>query len=126
MTAVRLGHPNYDLPMEVHPDARGHGIGCALVQTVDGCERPLAFAIRVPSASELILLSGFTEKEWLALLWATKKFRVFIWVQKIKVYTDHQALRWLMTKKSNTKLHHELLHPSSSSVDQLLSSLNTN
>ena len=95
--AATLSQPNYDLPMELHPDACGYGIGCALVQKVDGLERPLAFASRLLSKSECNY--SITEKECLALVWATKKFRSFIWGNKVQVYTDHQALCWLMTKR---------------------------
>ena len=31
-----LAHPNYDLPMEIIPDACGYGIGAVLAQRVDG------------------------------------------------------------------------------------------
>ena len=95
--AATLSQPNYDLPMELHPDACGYGIGCALVQKVDGLERPLAFASRLLSKSECNY--SITEKECLALVWDTKKFRSFIWGNKVQVYTDHQALCWLMTKR---------------------------
>jgi hypothetical protein len=95
--AVTLGQPNYDQPMELHPDACGYGIGCALVQKVDGLERPLAFASRLLSKSECNY--SITEKECLALVWATKKFRSFIWGNQVHVFTDHQALCWLMTKR---------------------------
>jgi len=40
-----------------------------------------------------------TGKECLALVWATKKFRPFIWDQKVKKVTDHHAMCWLLTNK---------------------------
>ena len=95
--AVTLSQPNYDQPMELHPDACGYGVGCALVQRIDEVERPLAFASRLLSKSECNY--SITEKECLALLWATKKFRSFIWGNKVHVFTDHQALCWLTTKR---------------------------
>ena len=64
---------------------------------MDGLERPLAFASRLLSKSECNY--SITEKECLDLVWATKKFRSFIWGNKVQVYTDHQALCWLMTKR---------------------------
>ena len=36
-----LGHPNYDLPMEIHCDACDYGIGVVLIQRQDGEERVL-------------------------------------------------------------------------------------
>jgi transposase InsO family protein len=95
--AATLTHPNYDQPMELHADACGYGVGCALVQRIDGLERPIAFASRLLSKSESNY--SITEKECLALVWATKKFRNFLWGNKVHVFTDHQALCWLMTKR---------------------------
>jgi RNase H-like domain found in reverse transcriptase len=88
--AATLAHPDYDQPMELHPDACGYGLGCAFVQKVNGIERPLGFASRLLSKSECHY--SITEKECLALVWATKKFRNFIWGNRVHVYIDLQAL----------------------------------
>ena len=42
-----LAHPDYSLPMEIHPDAPNYGIGAVLIQRVNGQETPLAFASRL-------------------------------------------------------------------------------
>jgi hypothetical protein len=68
-----------------------------LLQLQDGAEKPLAFASRVMSACEQNY--SITEKECLALVWAVKKFRFFIWGHPIKIVTDHHVLCWLQTKK---------------------------
>jgi hypothetical protein len=47
LTAPLLAHPNYDLPMEIIPDACGYGIGVVLAQRVNGQEHPLAYASRL-------------------------------------------------------------------------------
>lgn len=47
-----LGHPNYDLPMEVHCDACGYGVGALPVQHQDEGERVIAYASRLLSQSE--------------------------------------------------------------------------
>ena len=39
LSPLILGHPNYGLPMEIHCEASGHGIGAVLVQKQDGEER---------------------------------------------------------------------------------------
>jgi hypothetical protein len=97
LTAPVLAHPNYDLPMEIIPDACGYGIGAVLVQRVNGQEHLLAYASRLLSSSEINY--SITEKECLALDWALKKFKGYVWGCKIVVVTDHQALCWLLTKR---------------------------
>jgi hypothetical protein len=62
-----------------------------------GEERPLAFASRIMTASERNY--SITEKEFLAFVWAVKKFRFSIWRRPIRIVTDHHALCWLQSKK---------------------------
>jgi RNase H-like domain found in reverse transcriptase len=90
-----LAYPGFDRPMEVHPVAISYGIGVAL-QHSEGNHRPLAFASRILSKSEVNYY--VTEKECLAILWALKKFRSIVWGCKIRVVTDHHALCWPNTK----------------------------
>ncbi|KAI9555011.1 pol polyprotein [Daphnia sinensis] len=103
LAAPVLAHPNYDLPMEIIPDACGYGIGAVLAQRVEGQgkhnigKHPLAYASRLLSSSEINY--SITEKECLALVWALKKFKGYVWGCKIVVVTDHQALCWLLTKR---------------------------
>ena len=92
-----LGHPNYDLPMEIHCDASGYGLGAVLVKQQEGGERVISYASRLLSKAESNY--SVTERECLALIFAVQRFRSYIWGAKIKVVTDHHALCWLMKKK---------------------------
>ncbi|KZS03449.1 Uncharacterized protein APZ42_033820 [Daphnia magna] len=97
LAAPVVAHLNYDLSMEIIPDACGYGIGVVLAQRVEGQEHPLAYASRLLSSSEINY--SITEKECLALVWAFKKFKGYLWGCKIVVVTDHQTLCWLLTKR---------------------------
>jgi hypothetical protein len=92
-----LTHPRYELPFEIHTDACGYGVGATLIQKIDGLERPLCFVSRLLNAAEKNY--SISEQECLALVWALKKFRTFVWGCKIICVTDHQALCWLLSKK---------------------------
>ena len=92
-----LCHPNYELPMEIHCDACGYGIGAVLVQRHDGKERVIAYTSCLLDSAEQNY--SITEKECLALVRAVQRFRIYIWGMKIRVITDHHSLCWLMKKK---------------------------
>jgi hypothetical protein len=94
--AATLAYPDPSAEFEIHPDACGYGVGAVLLQKQAGIERPLAFASRLMTPSERNF--SITEKECLALVWAVKKFRPFIWGCPIKIVTDHHALCWLQSK----------------------------
>ncbi|KZS05277.1 TE: Gypsy retrotransposon integrase 1-like protein [Daphnia magna] len=96
-SASVLVHPNYDLSMEIFLDACGYGIGGILAQCIEGAERPIAYASRLLTKSEVTYL--ITEKKCLALVWCLSKFRCFVWGCKVKVVTHHEALCWLMSKR---------------------------
>ncbi|KZS10344.1 Uncharacterized protein APZ42_025213 [Daphnia magna] len=91
VSAAFLAYP------EMHPDACDYGLGAVLKLRVNNIERPLAYASRLLSLSESNY--SITEKECLALVWAVKKFRSYIWGMNTLVVTDHHALCWLLTKK---------------------------
>ncbi len=84
--ATRLAYPDNTRPFEIHPKACDYGIGAALV---DAGERPIAFVTRLLTKTERNV--PITEKECLALVWAVKKFRSYIWGGDLRVITDHHA-----------------------------------
>ena len=92
-----LAHPDYSLPMEIHPDASGYGMGAVLVQEMDGEEVPQAFASRLLKGSELNY--SITEKVCLAAVLAIKKFQYLIWGCEILVVTDHQKPMLVIDEK---------------------------
>lgn len=97
--------PDFSRPFILTTDWSKLAIGAVLSQ-IDpetGFDHPVAFKSRLLTPAE----SNYapTEGECLALVWAVQKFRVFLDGRHFTIYTDHQALQWLDTKRhQNSKL----------------------
>lgn len=98
-TAPVLVLPDFDKPFAIHTDACDVGLGAALVQTDEnGCERAVAYASRTLSKSERPYSTS--EKECLGVVWALEHFRPYVEGTHVTVVTDHNSLRWLMSRPS--------------------------
>nr|CAN67014.1 hypothetical protein VITISV_042810 [Vitis vinifera] len=82
--------PNRQLPFEVMCDASDFAIGAVLGQREDGKPYTLNEAQRNYTT---------TEKELLAVVFALDKFRPYLVGSFIIVFTDHSALKYLLTKQ---------------------------
>jgi hypothetical protein len=90
-------------PYIAQTDASDIGLGAVLSQTQNDEEHPVAFASRKLSDPERKY--SVIEKECLAIIWALKYFRTYLWGTRFTVETDHQPLRWLQQMKdSNSRL----------------------
>lgn len=92
-----LSHFRPDLPIELHTDASGYGIGAIILQTDESGSRPIAYASR--RLSDLELKWNTSEKECLAVLYGVTTFRQYLWGKKFRVVVDHHALCWLQKNK---------------------------
>jgi hypothetical protein len=81
----------------LHTDATDVGISAVLAQVQDGQERPVSFANRQLNSAERKL--SVTEKELLAVVFATEQFRCYLYGRPFTLVTDHRVLCWLLKLK---------------------------
>ncbi|KAE8974448.1 hypothetical protein PR001_g25988 [Phytophthora rubi] len=99
-----LLYPNFALPFRVATDASTIGLGACLMQDHGKGWQPIAFASKVNSVAESKY--SITELECLAVVWAIKLFRPYLYGRTFTILTDHAALKWLTTSNNLTgKLH---------------------
>ncbi|KAJ9535698.1 hypothetical protein OSB04_un001150 [Centaurea solstitialis] len=89
--------PDWSLPFELMCDASDHAVGAVLGQRKDGRLHAIHYASKTLDPAQLNYST--TEKELLAVVYAIEKFRTYLVGSKVVVYSDHAALRHLMSKK---------------------------
>ncbi|CAL2238230.1 unnamed protein product [Prunus armeniaca] len=89
--------PDWSLPFEIMCDASDFAIGAVLGQKKNKLPHVIHYASRTLSDAQLNYFT--TEKELLAVVFALEKFRSYLVGSKVIVYSDHAALRYLLTKK---------------------------
>ena len=100
VSAPVLAHFNEKLPVTVQTDASHTGLGAVLLQDDGGGQRPIAFISRRLTDAETRYHAN--ELECLAVVWALKKFRPYVYGKLFCVQTDSSAVRWLCEKKELT------------------------
>ena len=94
-----LVYPNYEKPFTLTTDASNVALGAVLSQQ----SHPICFASRTLNEHELHYST--TEKELLAMVWATKYFRPYLYGRKFTINSDHRPLQWLHNlREPNAKL----------------------
>src|SRR5690606_36140248 len=84
--------PRSGLPYEVYTDACGAGLGCVLMQedqVIDYASRQLRPHEVNYSTYELVLA---------AVVFALKIWRSYMYGEKVKIFTDHQSLKYIFTQ----------------------------
>ena len=92
-----LQYPDYDKQFIVTTDASNFAIGAVLSQKFDNKELPIAYASRTLNEHEINYST--TEKELLAIVWATKYLKHYLLGVKFKIGTGHKPLTWLFNLK---------------------------
>lgn len=94
-----LKYPDFLKTFTVTTDASQYALGAILSQ--EG--HPICYASRTLNDHEQNYST--IEKELLAVVWATKYFRPYVFGRKFLIETDHKPLQWLFSiKEPNSKL----------------------
>ncbi|RVW99483.1 Retrovirus-related Pol polyprotein from transposon opus [Vitis vinifera] len=96
-TAPIVRAPNRKLPFEVMCDASDLAMGAVLGQREDG--RPYVIYYASKTLNEAQRNYTTTEKELLVVVFTLDKFRAYLVGSNIVVFTDHSALKYLLTKQ---------------------------
>ncbi|WVZ70418.1 hypothetical protein U9M48_019089 [Paspalum notatum var. saurae] len=88
---------DWNLPFEIMCDASDFAVGVVLGQSKDKKHHAISYASKMLTSPQLNYST--TEKELLAVVFAIDKFRSYLVGSKVIIYTDHAALKYLLTKK---------------------------
>jgi hypothetical protein len=92
--------PDFRKPFLVVTDASDYAISAALIQLVGTKEHPVRYYSRTLQPAERNYST--TDREALAVVSAFKQFRVYLLGSKTTLFTDHQALKQVLTDAQPT------------------------
>ncbi|KAK8652304.1 hypothetical protein V6N13_061325 [Hibiscus sabdariffa] len=97
VTAPIVEPPDWTLPFELMCDASDYAVGAVLGQRKGKVFHPIYYASRTLNDAQVNYTT--TEKELLAVIFAFDKFKSYLLGAKVTVYTDHSAIKYLLSKK---------------------------
>jgi hypothetical protein len=96
VSAPVIQPPDWHLPFEIMCDASDYVVGEVLNQSKDKKQYVISYASKTLTGPQLNYATP--EKELLVVVYAIEKFRSYLVGAKVIVYTDHAALKYLLTK----------------------------
>ncbi|KAK4411844.1 Retrovirus-related Pol polyprotein from transposon.6 [Sesamum angolense] len=96
-SAPVIRSPDWNLSFEIICDASNHAIGAVLGQRIGKEPHVIYYASRMLDNTQSNYTT--TEKELLAVVFALEKFRHYLLGTKVVVFSDHAALKYLLSKK---------------------------
>lgn len=100
-----LGYFDVDDRTQVIADASPVGLGAVLIQMNESGPRIISYASK--SLSDVEKRYAQTEKEALALVWATERFHFYLYGRPFELITDHKPLETIFGPKSKPCLRIE-------------------
>ena len=97
IVTIIIQPPEWKLPFEIMCDASNFAVGAVLGQTKDKKHYAISYASKTLAGPQLNYAT--TEKELFVVVFAIDKFRSYLVGAKVIIYTDHAALKYLLTKK---------------------------
>ena len=94
-----LQAPRLHLPFEIMCDASNNAVGAILGQRINGNPVVTYYASKTLGGAQVNYST--TEKELLAIVFALEKFRSYVLGSKITIFSDHAALKFLLTEKES-------------------------
>ncbi|GJR79188.1 reverse transcriptase domain-containing protein [Tanacetum coccineum] len=95
--APTLVAPEWDLPFKIMCDACDFTVGLVMGKRKAKHFQPIHYASKTMTDTQAHYTT--TEKDLLAVVYAFEKFRSYLVLSKIIVYTDHSALKYLLAKQ---------------------------
>jgi hypothetical protein len=95
--ALIIQPPDWSLPFEIMCDASDYAVGALLGQCKDKKHHAISYASKTLTGPQLNYAT--IENELLVVVFAIDNFRSYFVGAKVIVYTDHAALKYLLTKK---------------------------
>ena len=89
--------PDWNVPFEIMCDASDYAVGAVLGQRSGKASHAIYYASRTLNGAQRNYST--TEKEFLAIVFVLEKFQSYLLGTKVIVYSNHAAIRYLITKK---------------------------
>ena len=96
-SAPIMQSPDWSLPFEIMCDASDYAVGAVLGQRKDKKPYVIYYASKTLNSAQMNYFT--TENELLAVVFALDKFRSYLVGSPIVVFSDHAALKYLLSKK---------------------------
>ena len=104
INAPVLAYPSFDREFLLETDASVQGLGAVLSQVQeDGLAHPVAYASRALTPAEKNY--GITDLETPAVVWSVSHFKAYLYGQRVKVFTDHTAVKAVLQNPNASGKH---------------------